>query len=132
VSFFLSGIVWLLLYLFAKGAEPYHPEEIVSGLSVLGFLCLGYMEMMFKICRGFSHTLVTDIYRMQSATWQQVTSQFAEGVGMDEMLRRRIATMEEGGLFTVTGNIMKLTPRGAVIGNLTLRFKSFLRLGAGG
>ena len=121
------GVFWIL-----KGGRPLFVMEVLSGMSSLGFLFLGYMEMMFKIYRGFSHTLVADVYRGGGMTWAEILANFAEGIGMEEMFRRRIATMEEGNIIVIDGSSLRLTPRGKVFGKGGLLFKALLKLGDGG
>lgn len=132
VAFATSVAVWFGVFMWLNGGRPPLLVEAVSGMATLGFLFLGYMEMMFKIYRGFSHTLVADVYRSGGMSWEDIVSNFAEGIGMEEMFRRRIATMEEGNIVVVEGTSLRLTPRGKFFGAGGLLFKKFLKLGAGG
>lgn len=111
-------------------------ETIVTSatfaFSLLAFLCLGYLEMMFKICRGFSHTLITDVARHPGITADGLHERFADGAGMEEMLERRLGTMEGAGLILRDDGRLTLTRKGWTSGRFGLHFKHFLQLGDGG
>ena len=131
VSFAASVGVWYLLSKRVLLPQD-QPQLILASLSLLLFLWLGYLELMFKLYRGFSYTLLTDIRRLQPVTTDRLSSEFAEGTGMDDMLHRRITTLTGGGFLVQEQDSLVLTPKGRRSASITIRFKSFLKLGCGG
>jgi CBS domain containing-hemolysin-like protein len=131
VSFVMSFVAWLIIIPGDKG-DPEYASEIAASFALLGFLWLGYLELMFKIYRGFSYTLLTDIARLEPVSEDTLTREFAEGTGIDGMLERRIQTLVAGNLLTREGNNLTLTAKGAKSARITTTYKAFLRLGRGG
>jgi len=76
--------------------------------------------------------LVTDVLRMQSATLTDITTNFAEGVGMDTMFDRRIETLKSTHFLTQQNDVLTLTSKGKNAARMGIFFKSFLKLGKGG
>ncbi len=132
VSFVCSFVVWLFLFSIFKPTEVFLPSEFLFGLFLLGFLYLGYMEMMFKLYRGFSHTILTDVWRLEPVSPKHLADDFAEGTGLEEMLNRRIKGLITAGFITIRDNSIELTRKGRTFAVITSAFKSFLGLGPGG
>jgi len=130
--FFVSLIVWFAVFVILKGDRPHVLSEYLSGLAIQGFLWLGYMEVIFQLYRGFSHTIVTDITRSGPVSLADIRSGFAEGIGENGMLQRRLSTMHRGGLIEIRDDLLTLTPRGRRTGVIAIFFNAFLKIGSGG
>ncbi len=128
----LAFAAGFLGYVLACVATEAPVKAALAGAFLFGFLTLGYMELMFKTYRGFSHTLLTDVHRLGEVTVEDILREFAEGTGKEEMLARRLRTMEQAGLIRREEDRWTLLPsaeRGAKFGVL---FKNTFRLGKGG
>ncbi len=127
LSFSVSLCVWL-----AISTTIPSEEYVLTSLALLGFLWLGYLELMFKIYRGFSYTLLTDIGKLQPVTTDRLSDEFAGGTGMNGMLHRRIATLVSSSLLRRENDTLILTSKGRRGALITATYKSFLKLGLGG
>ena len=124
-----------LLFTWISSLKPDPPggiHSIISGAAALLCLWLLYAELMFKLYRGFSHTLLTDIVRLAPASADDLMRDYAEGTRADGMMKRRMNVLVASGMITQVGNHLSLTPKGRRSAHMTSSFKSMLRLGRGG
>lgn len=111
---------------------PFDASRLLFGIGLLGFSCLGYLAVMFHLYRGFSNTLLCDVARLRGATLDDVLRQFAEGVGAEEMLQRRLRTMIAYGLIEREGQTVRLTVKGTRSARQSQWYKRIVHLGSGG
>lgn len=107
---------------------PFDASRLLFSLGLLGFLCLGYLAIMFHLYRGFSNTLLTDIERLGDASVDDILAHFAEGSGADAMLHRRFDTMKAHHLIQQDGRTLLLTAKGARSARLALWYKHLFQL----
>ncbi|HVW66184.1 MAG TPA: hypothetical protein VHA78_00455 [Candidatus Peribacteraceae bacterium] len=131
-SWAVSFVAWHVLFLWIERSYPLHINAFVEAYALLGFLWLGYLEMMFKLYRGLSHTIVTDIERTQPVTLETIMRDFAQGTGAEEMLNRRLRAMQISGLIRIEHDRLILTGKGERAARMTSALKSFLKLGSCG
>lgn len=126
---FTCGFIAYVGVCFVRGIPL---KAAVAGAFLFGFLTLGYMELMFKTYRGFSHTLLTDIYRMGEASLEEILREFAEGIGKNGMIGRRLNTMEKAGLIRREEGGWVIMTSACPAAKFGVSFKKIFFLGKGG
>ena len=123
------GILWLLL----MGRSENVLTELIAGVSMVGFLCLGYMEAFSMICRGFSLTMMSDVERNGSLSFKEIIEQYGGGHGIDWLFEKRLNTLESLQMIRRESSQIEIGGiAGVMAGRLGRIVKSILRMGEGG
>lgn len=132
-SFIFYLFIWGLSSLYIHQQKVFSFSDFMGGFWTLIFICLAYIEAFSMICRGFSLQILTDIYLNGSQTKDQLILNYAEGKGVDWMIRKRIKTMENLNLIIVSHDGLSFGSNiSRIIAIFSLYFKRLLKLGEGG
>lgn len=126
LSFACAFVLWSISVIGA----PLH--VLIAGGALLLFLCMGYMEILFKLYRGFSYTILTDLHVSPDRDAEAIMAGFAEGVGSIGMRDRRIETMVRHHMIRRSGDMLTLTRKGTYVAHYARWYKHILHLGHGG
>lgn len=129
VAFFLYAVLWFFLSLYCIGQIS--PDWIIAGLSLTGFMALGYAEAFSMISRGFSLHILIDVYVHGTRTFRELLTQY-RGKGIQWLIEKRIHNLTQGALVIQKNSTLFLAPRGMIIGKTGNFIKQFLSLGKGG
>lgn len=133
LCFFLYACLWYLVSLIQNDIEVLTASTWIGGMSIIAFMCLGYMEVFSMICRGFSLRIMTDIYMNGSLNTDEIINKYGDGRGMDWMLKKRITSIEQLKLVSSDERYIELaSPFGSWIGRCGINFKKILKMGKGG
>jgi hypothetical protein len=133
LSFVFYGFSWLALNFYLNNCTLIPFLALVTGYSMVGFLCLGYAEAFSMICRGFSLRIITDIFLHKSLTLPLIIERYAEGRGVDWLLKKRIQTLESLKMVKLNNEFVEIIGiRGNILGETGLFIKRVLKMGAGG
>ena len=131
---FVYSLVWLAVNFYLNGfLGSGFWTQMLSGFSIVAFICLGYAEAFSMVYRGFSLRILVDIYLKKSSSLEQIASNYAGGQGIDWMLQKRILGMKrlravkwEEGWLVIGSNFW------FQFGKFGLWFKKIFNIGLGG
>jgi len=85
------------------------------------------------ICRGFSLHIIVDILQNRSLSLIEINENYADGKGIEWLLRKRLYDLRDLRLVDIDGDIVKIRrPFGLLIGLAGLLMKRVLKMGEGG
>ena len=133
LCFLLYAFSWCLVCLIQNDFDALSASTWIGGMSTIVLMCLGYMESFSMICRGFSLRIITDIYLNGTLDIDEVISEYGDGRGMEWMLKKRIASIQQLKLVSSHEQHLELqSPIGIWIGWGGIYFKKILKIGKGG
>ena len=134
---FLSFIAYMVLDLTVKyilyGQENNFYIHLLVSISSTTFLNLFYLEAFSMVARGFSMRIITDVYLNSHLDLDGISREYAQGKGVDWLLRKRLEGIKDLDLITYEGKNIKLSSKKAsLIVLFSKKFKKILNLGKGG
>ncbi len=134
---FLSFISYMALDLIVKyilyGQENNFYIHLLVSISSTTFVNLFYLETFSMVARGFSMRIITDIYLNSHLDLDGISREYAQGKGIDWLLRKRLEGIKDLDLITHEGQNIKLSSKKAwLIVLFSKKFKKILNLGKGG
>ena len=100
---FLSFKLYILIFFILITFFGYYQFnlEFISSLSIIIFMCLGYMEFFSMICRGFSLRILTDIYLNNDVTSKNIVLKYADNRGIKWLFEKRIQSIKKLNIITI-------------------------------
>ena len=124
---------FFLCFLAAALVGRYTAPDILAICSLVIFFWFGYMEAFSMICRGFSLHIIVDILQNRSLSLIEINENYADGKGIEWLLRKRLYDLRDLRLVDIDGDIVKIRrPFGLLIGLAGLLMKRVLKMGEGG
>jgi hypothetical protein len=133
ISFGLYAIVAIALEAIIIGPADITLFDVASGLSTVGFFCLGYMQIFSLTCRGFSLCILADVRKHNGLDLNGILREYSDGRGIDWLLEKRLSSLEKLHLLQREGNTLILgRPYGLWIGTISSHVKQLLKIAPGG
>ena len=134
---FLAFIAYMLIDLCVKyvlyGQENNFYLHLLVSISSTTFLNLFYLEVFSMVARGFSMRIITDIYLNSHLDLDGISKEYAEGKGVNWLLRKRLEGIQNLNFITFEGQTIKISSRSSrLIVFFSKKFKKVLNLGKGG
>ena len=124
------GLAWLIAML---GLGLTSAAQCLAGLSMIGFLSLGYMQVFSLTVRGFSLRIMGDITERGPLSFEEIIRGYSGGRGLDWMFEKRVVALESLRLVQREDEYLVLVgPLGVWAALLGVWTKRFLKMGAGG
>lgn len=130
---FSSFIIVVVMMIWIAIIQGISFIQFIYVLSWFGFWVLGYMEFFSMLCRGFSLTILCDLYPDLLKSVDDIAKYYGDGKGADWLFQKRMQGLIASKMIIQSGERLKLGSRlGKFLSVVTFSYKKILKLGKGG
>ena len=123
-------LIWFIIIFYVKHHFLINNIQFIrivaGGVCTIGFIVLGYMELISQPFRGFSLELLVNIYLNESFN-NKIQSQNLNIVSK-ELMKDRIHIMKKLNIVYTVGEELCLTPTGKLLSKIGINLKKFFKM----